>query len=72
VTLTLTVTGATTPTGTVQIRDGKRLVRTVTLSGGRAVVRLKALKRGRHVLSATYAGSATLLGAQRRWTVRVR
>jgi hypothetical protein len=72
VTLTLVVTGASTPSGTVQIRDGKRLVRTLTLSGGRAVVRLTGLKKGRHALTATYLGSTTLLGAQHRWNVRVR
>jgi hypothetical protein len=70
--LTVVVTGRTVPTGSVQIRDGKRLVRTVTLSEGHAVVQLKHLKKGRHTLTATYLGSATLLGAQHRWTVRIR
>ena len=70
--LTVVVTGAASPTGTVQIRDGKRVIKTVSLSGGRAVVRLKRLKKGRHVLTATYLGSATLLAAEHRWSVRIR
>jgi hypothetical protein len=69
--LTVVVTGATPATGTVQVRDGKRLLRTVTLSGGRAAVRLP-LTRGRHTLTATYSGSATLLAGTRSWSVRVR
>ncbi|GAA1947081.1 hypothetical protein GCM10009798_02640 [Nocardioides panacihumi] len=70
--LAIVVSGRSTPTGKVQIRDGKRLVATVSLSGGHGTVQLKRLTKGRHTLTATYLGSATLLGAQHRWTVRIR
>lgn len=70
--LTVVVTGRTPATGKVQVRDGGKVVRTVSLSGGRAVVQLRHLTRGRHVLTASYLGSTTLLGAQHRWSVRIR
>jgi hypothetical protein len=70
--LTVVVTGTGVPTGTVQIRDGHRLVRTATLSAGRVVVRLKGLQRGRHALTATYLGSTSRPGAQHTWSFRSR
>jgi len=70
--LTVVVTGKAPATGQVQVRDGRKVLRTVTLRGGRAVVRLRNLTKGRHTLTASYLGSATLLGDQHRWTVRIR
>ena len=48
-------------TGTVVIRDGRKVVRTVAVKG-RATVKLR-LKPGKHRLSASYAGSATAKSA---------
>ena len=48
-------------TGTVVIRDGRKVVRTVAVKG-RATVKLR-LKPGKHRLSASYAGSATAKAA---------
>lgn len=70
--LSVAVTGAPAPTGTVQIRDGRKLLRTVSLKRGRISLTLKRLKKGRHRLTVTYLGSATVSGSAHTWTVRVR
>ncbi|WP_051833715.1 Ig-like domain repeat protein [Streptomyces sp. NRRL S-646] len=55
----VTATG-TTPTGTVKIYDGTRVIATGTLSGGKVTITLPKLSRGRHTLHATYTGSSTV------------
>ncbi|MCH5672481.1 Ig-like domain repeat protein [Streptomyces gilvus] len=59
VTVKVTATG-TTPTGTVKVYEGSRLLGTGTLSGGKVTITLPKLARGKHSLHATYAGSATV------------
>ncbi|MET9911793.1 Ig-like domain repeat protein [Streptomyces sp. NPDC006476] len=59
VTVKVTATG-TTPTGTVKIYEGSRLLGTGTLSGGKVTITLPKLARGKHSLHATYSGSATV------------
>ncbi len=54
-TVSLTIPGMN-GRGTVQIKDKGRTVRTVTVSGGRKAVVLR-LGKGRHVLTAVFAGS---------------
>ncbi|MEU5099443.1 Ig-like domain repeat protein [Streptomyces sp. NPDC020996] len=50
----------TTPTGTVRIYEGTRVIATGTLSGGKVTVTLPLLSRGSHTLHASYAGSSTV------------
>ncbi|WP_340377459.1 Ig-like domain repeat protein [Streptomyces sp. SS7] len=58
-TVKVTATG-TTPTGTVRIYEGTRVIATGTLSGGKVTVTLPRLARGRHTLHASYLGSPTV------------
>ncbi|SED95120.1 Fibronectin type III domain-containing protein [Streptomyces sp. 3213] len=59
VTVKVTATG-TTPTGTVRIYEGSRIIATGTLSGGKVTLTLPRLSRGTHTLHAYYAGSTTV------------
>ncbi|MFC3578437.1 Ig-like domain repeat protein [Streptomyces yaanensis] len=59
VTAKVTATG-TTPTGTVKIYEGSRVIATGTLNGGKVTITLPKLSRGRHTLHAYYAGSSTV------------
>jgi predicted extracellular nuclease len=65
------VTAEQEPTGTVEVRDGERVVGTGEVYGGRAVVVLdpESLQVGHHVLDVAYLGSETV--AASRTTVRV-
>ena len=59
VTVKVTATG-TTPTGTVRIYEGTKIIATGTLSGGKVTLTLPKLARGKHTLHAYYAGSTTV------------
>ncbi|MFJ3309018.1 Ig-like domain repeat protein [Streptomyces sp. NPDC086549] len=59
VTVKVTATG-TTPTGTVRIYEGTKVLATGTLSGGKVTITLPKLSRGKHTLHANYAGSSTV------------
>jgi hypothetical protein len=59
VTVKVTATG-TTPTGTVRVYEGTKVLATGTLSGGKVTLTLPKLSRGRHTLHAYYAGSSTV------------
>ncbi|MEU6539279.1 Ig-like domain repeat protein [Streptomyces sp. NPDC047000] len=59
VTTKVTATG-TTPTGTVRIHEGSKVLATGTLSGGKVTVTLPKLAKGKHTLHATYTGSSTV------------
>ncbi|MFF4565936.1 Ig-like domain repeat protein [Streptomyces sp. NPDC001435] len=59
VTVKVTATG-TTPTGTVRIYEGTKVIATGTLSGGKVTITLPKLSRGKHTLHAFYAGSSTV------------
>ncbi|MEU5311213.1 Ig-like domain repeat protein [Streptomyces sp. NPDC021562] len=59
VTVKVTATG-TTPTGTVRIYEGSKVIATGTLSGGKVTVTLPRLARGKHTLHAFYAGSSSV------------
>ncbi|QIY97884.1 Ig-like domain repeat protein [Streptomyces sp. S1D4-11] len=55
----ITATG-TTPTGTVRVYEGSRVIATGTLSGGKVTITLPKLSRGKHTLHVFYAGSTTV------------
>jgi hypothetical protein len=59
VTVKVTASG-TTPTGTVKVYEGSKLLGTGTLGGGKVTITLPKLAKGRHSLHATYSGSATV------------
>ncbi|MFD4509749.1 Ig-like domain repeat protein [Streptomyces sp. NPDC058457] len=59
VTVKVTATG-TTPTGTVRIYQGTKVIATGTLSSGKVVVTLPKLAKGKHTLHAFYVGSSTV------------
>ncbi|MGX9888811.1 Ig-like domain repeat protein [Streptomyces sp. NPDC002276] len=59
VTVKVTATG-TTPTGTVRVYEGSRIIATGTLSAGKVTITLPRLSRGTHTLHAYYAGSTTV------------
>ncbi|MFG2959810.1 Ig-like domain repeat protein [Streptomyces sp. NPDC048291] len=59
VTVKVTATG-TTPTGTVRIYQGSKVIATGTLSSGKVTVTLPKLAKGKHTLHAFYVGSTTV------------
>ncbi len=59
--VTVSVAGLARPTGKVRIYDGKKKLRTITLSAkhrGTITVKLPRLKPGKHTIRATYSGSS--------------
>jgi uncharacterized protein YhjY with autotransporter beta-barrel domain len=56
ITLTATVTGGFSPTGTVKFLDGSTPLANVTLSGGRATFSTAALSVGAHSITVAYSG----------------
>lgn len=63
----VTATGVSSPTGTVKIKVGKKMVAKVTLkagSGGIAKVRLPKLAKGRYKILVVYSGSTTVAGSK--------
>ncbi|GHJ49090.1 hypothetical protein Cs7R123_64320 [Catellatospora sp. TT07R-123] len=62
-TLTATVTAAVPPTGTVTFHDGAATIGTAVLSGGTATLVTSALTGGDHAVTASYSGSADLVGS---------
>nr|WP_225224846.1 Ig-like domain-containing protein [Cellulomonas sp. JH27-2] len=70
-TVTVTVRGATAPTGKVTVRIGGKKVATRTVHGGRVVVRLPKVPRSTSV-TATYEGSSSYLRTSVTHKVRVR
>jgi hypothetical protein len=64
VTVTVRVSGVSAPTGKVQVYDGRKRVKTVTLTAakrGVVVVKLTKPTKGRHKISAKYLGSDTVV-----------
>lgn len=56
ITLTATVSGSPSPTGTVSFNDGSTALGTATISNGTATFTNSTLSTGPHVLTATYGG----------------
>ncbi|WP_460848598.1 Ig-like domain repeat protein [Nocardioides ultimimeridianus] len=71
--VTLDVTSTLPVTGRLTIKNGSATIKALTLTAGEHghVVVTLTLARGRHTLTATYAGSATVLGSRHSWTVNV-
>ncbi|MGW3634875.1 Ig-like domain repeat protein [Streptomyces sp. NPDC005122] len=59
VSVKVTTTG-TTPTGTVRVYEGSRVIATGTLSGGKLTLTLPKLSRGKHTMHVWYVGSSTV------------
>lgn len=61
--------GQVEPGGTVAVRDGKRTLRTLTLSpNGKATTKLPKLKPGKHKLRAVYSGDGATTASSSRVT----
>jgi M6 family metalloprotease-like protein len=72
VTATVTAAGVT-PTGTVQVFDGSKLIGTGTLVGGTVKIHVKKnLKSGKHTLTVKYLGSAEVTASQTTVKVKVK
>lgn len=70
--LTITLTGAASVPGTVAVYDGKKLLGNGTVKAGKLVLKLKKkLKKGKHTITAKYAGSATVLKFTKSASVKV-
>lgn len=70
--VTVTGGGTTRPTGTVEVRDGRKVVGTARLTaaaGGKTVVTLKRLAAGRYDLKAWFLGSKALKASSSRGVV---
>ncbi len=68
-TVTVVVTGEPLPTGKIVVKDGTKVVKTVTLSASREgviTIKIKKLKKGKHKLKASYAGTSTIVGSKAR------
>jgi Zn-dependent metalloprotease len=63
-----------TPTGTVQVYDGTKLIGTGTLSGGKVTITItKGLKKpGKHTLTVKYVGTADHLASETTVKVKVK
>ena len=61
VTFTATVSGSSTPTGTVTFTDGVTVLGSPTLSGGVASLTTSTLAVGTHTITATYNGDGNFL-----------
>ncbi len=61
VTLTATLSGGVSPTGSVTFKDGATTLATVALSGGSASTTVSSLTLGAHSITAAYAGDANNL-----------
>ncbi|MDO9454666.1 Ig-like domain repeat protein [Nocardioides sp.] len=71
---TLTVASSKPVTGRVQVLDGRRVVRTVTLTAaarGKVAFTLRSAKPGRHTITVRYLGSPTVKASARTWRVTV-
>jgi len=63
VTFTATVAGGSSPTGTVQFRDGAVVLATVPLAGTTATLTTSALAAGVHPMTAAYGGDSNNLAS---------
>lgn len=71
VTIKVTGTGGT-PTGTVRLTEGTKLLGSGTLSGGKVTITLsKALSVGTHRLTATYSGDRAFTASSRAVSVKI-
>jgi hypothetical protein len=75
-TITITVSGvgtaSTPPTGVVELKEGERLLVASTLRNGQAEVTTASLARGRHTISASYAGDDSYKPAAATFDVKIK
>jgi len=62
----------TTPTGKVQLKRGKKVLKTVTLKKGKATITVRGQAKGRKAYTVVYVGSAKVTSASKSVKVRVR
>ena len=58
--ITVAVPGVSGPTGKIKVKDGSKVVKTVSMAatkGGRMTIKIKGLKKGKHKLRAFYLGN---------------
>jgi hypothetical protein len=63
----VSVPGVTGPTGQIQVKDGRKVVKKVTLAAskaGKITIKIKGLKKGKHKLKAFYLGNGVTLGSK--------
>lgn len=73
-TVVVKVAGISKPLGTITVLDGKKKIGTLKLtakSKGKAVLKLKKLKPGKHKLTISYSGDATVSPAKAKLKVKV-
>ncbi|MDQ8042943.1 MAG: Ig-like domain-containing protein, partial [Brevundimonas sp.] len=70
VTVKVSATGLV-PSGKVTVKDGTKVIATATLKGGSTTITLPLLKKGSHTLTFSYGGSATVLAATGKATLKV-
>jgi Bacterial Ig-like domain (group 3)/FG-GAP-like repeat len=58
-TVSASVAGSGTPTGSVTFRDGTKTLATVSLAGGKATFTTSTLAAGKHTITASYTGSTS-------------
>jgi hypothetical protein len=61
------VPGVAGPTGQIQVKDGRKVVKKVTLAAskaGKITIKIKGLKKGKHKLKAFYLGNGVTLGSK--------
>jgi hypothetical protein len=58
-TVSASVAGSGTPTGSVTFKDGTKTLATVSLSGGKAKIATSTLAVGKHTITAAYAGNSS-------------
>lgn len=64
VTVTVTTNTKISATGTIQVKDGKKIVtKKATLKKGKATITIKKVKAGKHSVSVSYAGTANIAKA---------
>lgn len=66
---TVTVSAPGGATGKVMIKEGSKTLKSASLKGGKAKFTLK-LSKGKHKLKAVYAGSGTVAGSSKSFTIK--
>lgn len=66
-TVTVSAAGVPGPTGKVTVKDGKKVIATVTLKAnklGKLTIKLPKLKKGKHQILVSYSGDAAIAGSK--------
>lgn len=71
-TITVKATGVARPGGSIKIKDGKKVVKTVKLKKGKAAVTLKKLKKGKHTFTVSYSGEKRVMARSAKVAAKVK